>query len=191
MSEENSELVEEQDLPDEVESTYNSFFEIDQLHMTTDSSQHGFRVYKIDEQIKQLALFVLSSQEIIYKFCVSMARLKFMENQPENRRQHLKEELKQELEEDINVQVLNNVINVLKDLIGFIFDCDYAIIAESGNSPNSKKQRIFDQLGMIQLLTRLVEIIDHYDDPFQIIVDKSQSEYKKVRSVYSLAYELL
>lgn len=30
--------------------------------MTTDSSQHGFRIYKIDEEIKQLALFVLSSQ---------------------------------------------------------------------------------------------------------------------------------
>jgi hypothetical protein len=29
----------------------------------------------------------------------------------------------------MNVAVLNNVINVLKDLIGFIYDCDYSMIA--------------------------------------------------------------
>ena len=58
--------------------TYNSFFEINELKMTVDSSQHGFRIYKIDEEIKQLALFVLSSQEILYKFCLSMSRLRLL-----------------------------------------------------------------------------------------------------------------
>ena len=46
--------------------------------MTTDSSQHGFRIYKIDEEVKQLALFVLSSQEILYKFCLSLPRLRLL-----------------------------------------------------------------------------------------------------------------
>ncbi len=46
--------------------------------MTIDSSQHGFRIYKIEEEIKQLALFVLSSQEILYKFCLSLTRLRLI-----------------------------------------------------------------------------------------------------------------
>lgn len=100
--------------------------------MTPDSSQHGFRIYKIDEEIKQLALFVLSSQEIIYKFSISIARLRFFHEEVLNGGRFgssRKEELKIELEEDICVAVLNNVINVLKDLIGFIYDCEYAMIA--------------------------------------------------------------
>jgi hypothetical protein len=89
------------------------------------------------------------------------------------------------------VAVLNNVINVLKDLIGFIYDCDYSMIAESGNNPNQKKQRIFDELGMIELLTRMVEIIDTYDLNLQKLVPADRSEYKKVRYIYVLAYNLL
>ena len=49
------------------------------------------------------------------------------------------------------------------------------MIAESGNNPNSKKQRIFDELGMIELLTRMVEIIDKHDDTLQKIVPKDRS----------------
>lgn len=37
-------------------------------------------------------------------------------------------------------------------------------------------------------MTRLVEIIDIYDDNLQNLIAKSQSEYKKVRSIYVLAY---
>lgn len=64
---------------------------------------------------------------------------------------------------------------MLRDLIGFIYDCEYSMIAESGNNPNSKKQRIFDELGMIELLTRMVEIIDKHDDTLQKIVPKDRS----------------
>lgn len=65
------------------------------------------------------------------------------------------------------------------------------MIAESGNNPNSKKQRIFDELGMVELLTRMVEIIDKYDDTLQKIIPKDRSEYKKVRNIYVLTYNLL
>jgi hypothetical protein len=44
---------------------------------------------------------------------------------------------------------------------------------------------------MVEMLTRLVEVIDQYDGELQRVVQKSQSEYKKVRSIYVLAYELL
>lgn len=47
------------------------------------------------------------------------------------------------------MSLLNNVINVLKDLIGFILGCDYNKIISSGNSPNALKQRAFDELGMV------------------------------------------
>jgi len=70
--------MDDNEIPDEIEATYNSFFEINQLKMTLDSSQHGFRIYKIEEEIKQLALFVLSSQEILYKFCLSLTRLRLI-----------------------------------------------------------------------------------------------------------------
>jgi len=54
---------------------------------------------------------------------------------------------------------------VLKNLIGFIYDCEYNKIAESGNNPNFKKQRIFDELGMIELVTRMLEQINLSDFP--------------------------
>jgi len=44
---------------------------------------------------------------------------------------------------------------------------------------------------MIELLTRLVEIIDKYDSQLQSIVPVDRSEYKKVRNIYVLAYNLL
>lgn len=44
---------------------------------------------------------------------------------------------------------------------------------------------------MIELLTRMVEIIDKYDDILQKIVAKDRSEYKKVRNIYVLTYNLL
>ncbi len=39
-----------------------------------------------------------------------------------------------ELLEELNVFLLNNVINVLKSLIGFIYECEYSKIAESGST---------------------------------------------------------
>ena len=94
ISEENSQIVEEKEILDEISATYNSFFEINELKMTTDSSQHGFRIYKIDEEIKQLALFVLSSQEILYKFCTSMSRLKRLAAEGSNHRMGGNQDLK-------------------------------------------------------------------------------------------------
>jgi hypothetical protein len=44
---------------------------------------------------------------------------------------------------------------------------------------------------MIELLTRLVEIIDKYDSQLQSVVPVDRSEYKKVRNIYVLAYNLL
>lgn len=39
-----------------------------------------------------------------------------------------------ELLQELTVYLLNNVINVLKNLIGFIYDTDYSKIAESGSN---------------------------------------------------------
>lgn len=35
---------------------------------------------------------------------------------------------------DLTVTLLNSVINVLKCAIGFIYDCEYSLIAESGSN---------------------------------------------------------
>jgi hypothetical protein len=83
------------------------------LGLTTDSSEHGFRVYKISEEVKQLCLYVLSSQEILSKFTRLIGEYVTLE----------------ELLDQLNVFLLNNVISVLKNLIGFIYDCEYSKIA--------------------------------------------------------------
>jgi hypothetical protein len=68
--------------------------------------------------VKQLCLVVLSSQEILSKFSRLMGEYVTLE----------------ELLEQLNVFLLNNVISVLKNLIGFIYDCEYSKIAESGST---------------------------------------------------------
>lgn len=74
----------------------------------------------------------MSSQEILFKFT------DFILDYKDERDSKI-----------LNMSLLNNVINVLKDLIGFILGCDYSKIISSGNSPNSLKQRAFDELGMV------------------------------------------
>jgi hypothetical protein len=100
-----------------IENAYNSRFEKNKLGLTTDVSEHSFRIYKIGEEAKQLCLFVLSSQEILSKFTRLIGEYMTLD----------------ELLEQLNVFLLNNVINVLKNLIGFIYECDYNKIAESGS----------------------------------------------------------
>lgn len=102
-----------------IEGAYNSKFDKSKLGLTLDSSEHGFRIYKVAEEIKQLCLFVLSSQEIISKFTKLIEDYSTLD----------------ELLKELNVFLLNSVIGVLKNLIGFIYDCDYAKIAESGSTP--------------------------------------------------------
>ena len=71
----------------------------------------------MNEDVKQLCLFVLSSQEILSKFSRLIGEYLTLD----------------ELLEHLNVFLLNNVISVLKSLIGFIYDCEYSKIAESGS----------------------------------------------------------
>lgn len=93
---------------DEVEQTYESNFEKEELEAVKDASEHGFRIYKIDESIKEIALMVMSSQEIIYKF------IKFLK--------YFNHESPADVK-SFNMTILNTVINVIKGLIGFIYDC--------------------------------------------------------------------
>ena len=89
------------------------------LSMVNESAEHGFRIYKIGEDVKQLCLFVLSSQELVSKFIGLLTDYEKIED----------------LLKELSVFLLNNVINVLKNLIGFIYDTDYNKIAESGSTP--------------------------------------------------------
>ena len=68
--------------------------------------------------MKQLCLFVLSSQELINKFIGLLTDYEIIDD----------------LLRELSVFLLNNVINVLKNLIGFIYDTDYNKIAESGST---------------------------------------------------------
>lgn len=61
---------------------------------------------------------MLSSQEILSKFTQLIEDYSSLD----------------ELVKDLKVPLLNNVINVLKNLIGFIYDCEYNRIAESGSN---------------------------------------------------------
>lgn len=60
---------------------------------------------------------MLSSQEIIFKFSCMLYEYETLHD----------------LLQELTVFLLNNVINVLKSLIGFIYDTDYNKIAESGS----------------------------------------------------------
>lgn len=95
---------------------------------------------------------------------------------------------------DFSVFFLNNIINVMRSLIGFVYNCQYHKIAESGNSPVIKRQRAFDQLGMIELVTHLVSRInDRSKDLKKIAIApyNKQSEYTKIRYIYVLGYQIL
>jgi hypothetical protein len=81
--------------------------------MVDESAEHGFRIYKVSEEVKQLCLFVLSSQELIFKFIGLLNEYETIDD----------------LLRELSVFLLNNVINVLKSLIGFIYDTDYNKIA--------------------------------------------------------------
>ena len=59
----------------------------------------------------------MSSQEVIYKFT------DFISDYKEERDRKV-----------LNMSLLNNVINVVKDLIGFILGCDYSKIISSGSN---------------------------------------------------------
>ena len=60
----------------------------------------------------------------------------------------------------------------------------------NADSPNSLKQRAYNETGMIELITYLVNEINKKGD---ILKERkgSGSEYKKIRTIYSLGYELL
>lgn len=102
---------------------YNDRFLRTKLGLVSESAEHGFRIYKISEEVKQLCLFVLSSQEVLFKFCSMLNEYSSLE----------------ELLEELSVFLLNNVINVLKSLVGFIYDTDYSKIAESGSTTSLKQ----------------------------------------------------
>ena len=79
----------------------------------------------------------------------------------------------------------------MRSLIGFVYNCEYQKIAESGNSPVVKRQRAFDELGMIELVTHLVgKINDRSQDLKKIALHpyNKQSEYTKIRYIYVLGY---
>lgn len=59
----------------------------------------------------------MSSQEVIYKFT------DFISDYTDERDSKI-----------LNMSLLNNVINVIKDLIGFILGCDYSKIISSGSN---------------------------------------------------------
>lgn len=61
----------------------------------------------------------MSSQEILFKFTDFILDYK---NERDSK--------------ILNMSLLNNVINVLKDLIGFILGCDYSKIISSGSKPS-------------------------------------------------------
>ena len=65
---------------------------------------------------------ICSSQEILYKFICLIGMLK--NNNEENVNEF----------KILDVFLLNTVINVLKELIGFIYECDYNKIASSGSN---------------------------------------------------------
>lgn len=60
----------------------------------------------------------MSSQEVLFKFTGYIAEYSPQEKSIAN---------------ILNMSLLNNVINVIKDLIGFIFGCDYNKIISSGS----------------------------------------------------------
>ncbi len=69
-------------------------------------------------------------------------------------------------------------------------------ISISIDSPRSKRQRAFNQLGMIELITRLLDEINATDSPDLLQAIKKQqyskaSEYKQIILIYMLCYELL
>lgn len=100
----------------EIQKTYRNNFEKQELEPTKDASEHGFRVYKVDQNIKQISLKIMSSQQILYKFT------DFISDYRDVRDTNV-----------LNMSLLNNVINVIKDLIGFIFGCEYSKIVTSGS----------------------------------------------------------
>jgi hypothetical protein len=53
--------------------------------------------------------------------------------------------------------------------------------------PNSLRQRAFDELGMVELITSLLNEIQLKDK----ILLAQPLEYKKIRSIYVLGYEML
>jgi hypothetical protein len=59
----------------------------------------------------------MSSQEILFKFT------DFIADYQDQRDSKI-----------LNMSLLNNIINVIKDLIGFIFGCDYSKIISSGST---------------------------------------------------------
>lgn len=110
-------------LPDEDEiiQDYESNFDKEELMPVKDASEHGFRIYKVEEPIREIALKIMSSQELIHKFTAFLIKFN-----PQNERDN----------KTLNMTLLNNIINVIKDLIGFIYNCDYHKIVSSGSTPH-------------------------------------------------------
>ena len=108
---------------DLLKKKYQQYFNDEELELTKDASEHGFRIYKVDDSIKQIVLFIMSSQEIIYKFLCFIGNLDMRRSSTEYRK-------------TLSVSLMNNVINVFRELIGFIYGCEYSKIASSGSKQN-------------------------------------------------------
>lgn len=94
--------------------------------MKEEMNEHGFRVYKFPEEFKKQLLLVLSSQELLNKFTNFMAV-------PDE----------SYILEYINFTLLNDITNLLKHLIGFIYNCNYDQIKVLGSTPVAQRQKIF------------------------------------------------
>lgn len=106
-----------------IKEAYESFFEKSQVKMVTKMEEHGFRIYKLNNEYKKLLLHVLSAQELLSKF-TDFIKVKdagfFREN--------------------MNFWLLSQVTNTLKELIAFIYNCEYSAIV--GNSPILQRQKL-------------------------------------------------
>lgn len=92
----------------------------------------------------------------------------------------------------LNFTLLNDVTNTLKYLIGFIYNCPYDKIKVLGNNPVAQRQKLFGELGMVELATALVYAIDCKDPMLSSKLAVSRkSEYNRIRNIYELGYEIL